>query len=111
MGEILVFQMTRKIDLIKNFENISNHFPNRVLKLEGYLYKKNSKEFLEIIIYKGFSSSTTHQIEIDLEKKVINFEHQFTQFKLYGGPLNIGSEELIRETKNSLFFLDEKNWN
>ena len=111
MEEILVFQMNKKIDLIKKLENISTHFPNRVLKLKGYLYRQNSKEILEIIIYKGFSSSTTHQIEIDLEKKVINFEYQFTQFKLYIGPLNIGSEELIKETKNSLFFLDEKNWN
>ena len=79
-------------------------------RAKGYLLKGNSKENLEIIIYKGFSSSTTHQIEVDLEKKVIDFDHHFTNFKLYRAPLSIGSEEIIRERKNSLFFLDKKNW-
>ena len=59
-----------KIDLISNYEKISNTLPNRLLKLQGYLLKEHSKEFLEIIIYRGFSSSTTHQIEIDSEKKL-----------------------------------------
>ena len=50
-----------EIDLIKNLENISLMLPNRLLKLQGYLLRKDSKEFLEIIIYKGFSrSKTTH---------------------------------------------------
>ena len=59
-----------EIDLIKNLEHISLMIPNRLLKLQGYLLRKDSKEFLEIIIYKGFSSSTTHQTEIDSEKKL-----------------------------------------
>ena len=97
-------------DLIKNLEKISFIFPNRLLKLEGYLLRENSKEFLEIIIYKGFSSSTTHQIEIDLEKKVIKFDHFFTKFVLCRAPLTQGLEDIIRENNNSLFFLNRKNW-
>ena len=69
-----------EIDLIKNLEHISFMIPNRLLKLQGYLFREDAKEFLEIIIYKGFSSSTTHKIEIDLEKKVIKFDHFFTKF-------------------------------
>ena len=42
--------------------------PNRLLKPQGYLFREDSKEFLEIIIYKGFSSSRTHQTEIDSKK-------------------------------------------
>ena len=61
-----------EIDLIKNLEHISLMIPNRLLKLQGYLLRKDSKEFLEIIIYKGFSSSTTHQTEIDSGKKLLN---------------------------------------
>ena len=57
-----------EIDLIKNLEYISLMIPNRLLKLQGYLLRKDSKEFLEIIIYKGFSSSSTHQTAIDSEK-------------------------------------------
>ena len=43
--------------------------PNRILKLEGYIFKDNQKEKLEIIIFKGFGSSTTHSIQIDSEKR------------------------------------------
>ena len=72
--------------------------------------KGDSKVFLEIIIYKGFSSSTTHQTEIDSEKKVIKFDHFFTNFILCRAPLINGREEIIRENANSLFFLNQENW-
>ena len=100
-----------KIDLIRNLEKISFLNPNRLLKLEGYLLRENSKEFLEIIIYRGFSSSTTHQIEINLEKKVIEFDHFFTKFTLFKAPLTKNSEVIIRENTNSYFFLKQRNWN
>ena len=99
-----------EIDLIRNLEKISFMIPNRLLKLQGYLLRKNSKEFLEIIIYKGFSSSTTHQIEIDSEKEVIELDHFFTKFTLYRAPLIKGAEVIIRENANSLFFLKQRNW-
>ena len=99
-----------KIDLISNLEKISFMIPNRLLKLQGYLLRDHSKEFLEIIIYRGFSSSTTHQIEIDSEKKVIEFDYFFTKFILYEAPLIKGSEVIIRENTNSLFFLNQRNW-
>ena len=99
-----------KIDLISNLEKISFMIPNRLLKLQGYLLRDHSKEFLEIIIYRGFSSSTTHQIEIDSEKKVIEFDYFFTKFILYEAPLIRGSEVIIRENNNSLFFLNHRNW-
>jgi len=99
-----------KVDLIKNFEKISSKIPNRILKLEGYIFKENDKEQLEIIIFKGFSSSTTHPIEIDLEKKVIEFEHYFYNFILYKAPLKKNINNFIKENQSSLFFLNEKNW-
>ena len=58
-----------KIDLIRILEKINFRIPNRLLRLQGYLFRKNQKEFLEIIILKGFSSSTTNQIEIHSERK------------------------------------------
>ena len=100
----------KEIDLLNSLEIISSNIPNRLLKLKGYLRKKYGKEQLEVIIYKGFSSSTTHPIEINLEKKVIEFGHYFTNFKLYKGPLSQNSEGFIRENKDPRFFLNEKNW-
>jgi len=99
-----------EIDLIINLEKISFMIPNRLLKLQGYLLKEDLKEYLEIIIYKGFSSSTTHQIEIDSEKKVIEFDCCFNKFILYKAPITKDSEKIIRENENSSFFLNKKNW-
>ena len=62
MGETLASQKMAKIDLINSLEKISSSIPNRILKVEGYILKENEKEHLEIIIFKGFSSSTTHPI-------------------------------------------------
>ena len=103
-------QKMAKIDLINSLEKISSQIPNRVLKLEGFLLKKNQKEELEIIIFRGYSSSTTHPIEIDLEKKVIALTYIITNFKLYKAPLTETEENFIRENQNSVFFLNQKNW-
>ena len=110
MEETLAFLKMEEIDLINCLEKISSETPNRVLKLEGYIHKKNQKEKLEIIIFKGFSSSTTHPIEIDLEEKVISFDYILTNFKLYKAPLTETEDNFIRENHDSVFFLNQKNW-
>ena len=110
MEETLASPKMAEIDLINNLEKISSKIPNRILKIEGVILKENHKEELEILIFKGFSSSTTHPIEIDLEKKVIEFRYVITKFKLYKAPLTEIENNLIRENQNSVFFLNQKNW-
>ena len=110
MEETLASRTMAEIDLIKNLEKISSEIPNRILKIQGYILKKNHKEQLEIIIFKGFSSSTTHPIEIDLEKKVIEFSYILINFKLYKAPLKKTKDNFIRENQNSAFFLNNRNW-
>ena len=110
MEETLASLKMSEIDLINSLEKISARIPNRILKLEGYILRNNQNEKLEIIIFKGFSSSTTHPIEIDLEKKVIEFSYIILNFKLYEAPLNEVKDNFIRENKNSTFFLNQKNW-
>ena len=110
MEETLHSPKVEDIDLVKNLEKISSLISNRVLKLEGFILKENHKEDLEIIIFKGFSSSTTHPIEIDLEKKFIEFRYILTKFKLYKAPLKETKDNFIRESKKSVFFLNQKNW-
>ena len=110
MEETLVFRTMAAIDLIKNLEKISSEIPNRILKIQGYIFKDNHKEQLEMIIFKGFSSSTTHPIEVDLEKKVIEFSFILTNFKLFKAPLKKTKDNFIRENQNSDFFLNNKNW-
>jgi len=110
MEETLASQKMAKIDLIKSLEKISSEIPDRILKLEGFILKENHKEQLEILIFKGFSSSTTHPIEIDLDKKVIEFRYILTNFKLYQAPLMTSKDNFIRENQNLVFFLNQKNW-
>ena len=110
MEETLHSQKMEDIDLLNNLEKISSLIPNRVLKVAGFILKENHKEDLEIIIFKGFSSSTTHPIEIDLEKKVIEFRYILTNFKLFKAPLKGNKDNLIRENQNAAFFLNGQNW-
>jgi len=109
MEETLASQKMAKIDLINNLEKISSEIPNRILKLEGFLLKENQKEQLEILIFRGYSSSTTHPIEID-SKKVITLSYTISNFKLYKAPLTGSEENFIRENQKSVFFLNQKNW-
>jgi len=110
MEETPASQKMAKIDLINSLEKISSEIPNRILKLEGFLLKENQKEQLEIIIFRGYSSSTTHPIEVDLEKKVIEVRYVITNFKLYKAPLTELEDNFIRENQNSVFFLNQNNW-
>ena len=110
MEETLPSPKMADIDILNKLEKISSLIPNRILKVEGYVLQENHKEHLEIIIFKGFSSSTTHPIEIDLEKKVIEFRYILTNFKLFEAPLMTSKDNFIRENQNSIFFLNQKNW-
>ena len=110
MEETLTFQKMAKIDLINSLEKISCEIPHRILKLEGFILKENQKEQLEILIFRGYSSSTTHPIEIDLKEKVITFNCVLTNFKLYKSPLTETEDNFIRENQNPVFFLNQKNW-
>ena len=110
MEETPTSQKMAKIDLINNLEKISSNIPNRILKVEGFILKEDQKEQLEILIFRGYSSSTTHPIEIDSEKKVIALTYIIKNFKLYKAPLTENEENFIRENQNSVFFLNQKNW-
>ena len=110
MEETLASQKMAEIDLINNLEKISCEIPNRILKLEGFILKDKYKEKLEILIFKGFSSSTTHPIEIDLEKKVIELPYEISNFKLYEAPFTENKNNFIRENQDIFFFLNKKNW-
>ena len=110
MEETLASQKMAKIDLISSLEKIRSEITNRILKLEGFILKENQKEQLEIIIFRGYSSSTTHPIEIDSEKKVITLSHIIKNFKLYKAPLTETEENFIRDNRDPVFFLNQKNW-
>ena len=110
MGETLASPNMEEINLINSLEIISSKIPNRILKIEGYILKQKGKEQLEIIIFKGISSSTTHPIELDLEKNVLEIDFKLTNFRLYQSPLTETQNNFLREHSNSHFFLNQTNW-
>jgi len=110
MEETLASPKMSEIDLINNLEKISSKIPDRILKLMSFILKEKQKERLEILNFRGYSSSTTHPNEIDSEKKVIAFTYKIINFKLYKAPLTETEENFIRENRDSVFFLNQKNW-
>ena len=96
------------INLIKKLEKISAKFPNRVLRIKGTFI--DNKEYIEIIIFKGFSSSTTHKIEHDLEKNVISKDFIFTKCELLKSPISQSEDCIIKTSKDIRNFLDNNFW-
>tara|TARA_B100000925_G_C21832525_1_gene397801 strand:- start:93 stop:395 length:303 start_codon:yes stop_codon:yes gene_type:complete len=96
------------INLIKKLETISAKFPNRVLRIKGTFI--DNKEYIEIIIFKGFSSSTTHKIEHDLEKNVISKDFIFTKCELLKSPISQSDDCIIKTSKDIRNFLDNNFW-
>jgi len=99
-----------KINLIRDLEKISSNFPNLILKIKGYVLEKKNKDFLEIIIYKGFSSSTTHKIDIDADKNILNLKCFFTSYELCEAPLSEINNKFLKETKSFKEISNENFW-
>ena len=96
------------INLVKELEIISSKIPNRVLRLEGIFIE--NKDFIEILIFKGFSSSTTHKIEHDLEKNIIDKDFFFTKCELLKAPLGESKNCIIKTSEDIKNFLDSNFW-
>ena len=97
------------INLIKKLEIISSRFSNRILRLEGIFI--HNKEFIEVIIFNGFSSSTTHKIEHDLEKNIFDKDFIFTKCELLRAPLGESENFPIKTSEDIKNFLDKNFWN
>ena len=87
MEETLASRTMAEIDLIKNLEKISSEITYRILKIQGLFSMKITKKNQKKLFSKGSVAQPLHPIEIELEKKVIEFTYIFTNFKLYKAPL------------------------
>ena len=109
MGEIPLSQVMMNFKLISDLEAISLSHPNRILKIIGFIQKFQKNEYLEIIIYKGFSSSTTHEIETDPEKIVLKENCFFVNCQLLIAPIS-HKNNIIKEEKDLKAFLNHDYW-
>ena len=77
--------------LVRAIEERSRNHPDRVVRLLGLV----GDEPLEVLIFRGFSSSTTHPTAFDPDTSVLPQGTRLDQADLLQGPLNPSSEVLL----------------
>ncbi len=75
--------------LLAVLEGLSRERPDRVLRLEGHL---PGGELFELLIYRGFSSSTTHPTAFDPDQPALAAGSEIARATLLEGPLKPGNE-------------------
>jgi len=91
---------------IERLELCSRSRPDRVLRLSGRL----EGEPYELLIYRGFSSSTTHPTAFDPDHPVLLAGTQIEGAELLRGPLNPASEERLAGPAPLEHFFDPAHW-
>ena len=91
-------------------EQVSLNIPDRILKVKGYVHNGDDKQYLEIIIFKGFSSSTTHPIDPDHEKDIIDKNYSLTKCQLLKAPINEKNNKVLKEVDKIELFLNIDYW-
>ena len=86
--------------LLPALEAISRDRPDRVLRLRGVVRSAvdvdlDVGEALEVLIFRGFSSCTTHPTDFDPDQSVLPEGAELETAELLRGPLNPQREELL----------------
>ena len=82
--------------LLPALEAISRDRPNRVLRLRGTVQSpEGAEEALEVLIFRGFSSCTTHPTDFDPDQSVLPDGAALETAELLRGPLNPQQEERL----------------
>ena len=82
--------------LLPALEALSRDRPDRVLRLRGAVkFAKGAEEALEVLIFRGFSSCTTHPTDFDPDRTVLPDGAVIQTAELLRGPLNPQREERL----------------
>ncbi|MFZ9228288.1 MAG: hypothetical protein ACO23C_07940 [Prochlorococcaceae cyanobacterium] len=98
---------------LARLEAISREQPTRVLRVRGTLAAGDAgaeREPFELLIYRGFSSSTTHPTEIDPDRPVLPAGVALSGAELLAAPLNPAAEQLLAGPAAVETFLDPQRW-
>tara|TARA_B100000700_G_C14725697_1_gene705914 strand:+ start:288 stop:635 length:348 start_codon:yes stop_codon:yes gene_type:complete len=84
--------------LITKLELISLQRTDLLFRLKGIIKNKiKDTEYLEILIYKGFSSCTTHPTSYEVNEQVLPTNGVIKSVDILKGPLNVKKEEVLIE--------------
>jgi hypothetical protein len=101
------------VDLLLALETISRGHPNRVLQLLGTVPSLEDPAQLdpfELVIYRGFSSSTTHPTAFDPDEVVLPQGVVLTAAQLLQGPLNPAHAIVLLGPEPVATFLSPERW-
>ena len=94
------------IDLVQQLEERSRQEPDRVVRLTGNV----DGEPFELLIFRGFSSSTTHPTAFDPDASVLPPETRPEQVELLQGPLNPSNAVVLAGPMSPADLLVQTNW-
>ena len=99
--------------LLPGLEAISRERPDRVLRLKGTVPAEDDhslREPCELLIYRGFSSSTTHPTAFDPDQSVLPEGVELSAAELLAGPLNPVAEQRLAGPCAVEIFLQPDAW-
>lgn len=105
--------------LLTALEELSRARPDRVLRLRGQLpvgadgepdAHGDALEPFELLIFRGFSSSTTHPTAFDPDRPALPEGSVVEAAELLEGPLSPGAERLVAGPGPVRLFLDPDGW-
>lgn len=91
---------------LSQLEAFSSQRPDRVLRLAGLL----AGEPLELLIFRGFSSSTTHPTAFDPDQSALPDGALIQTASLLVGPLNPAAEQVLAGPSDPDVFLKPAAW-
>jgi len=98
--------MTVDADLVQALEERTRHHPDRVVRLRGLV----DGELFELLIFRGFSSSTTHPTSFDPDASVLPEATLLNQAELLQGPLSPVKEIVLVGPLEPVELLNEDHW-
>lgn len=97
--------------LLADLEPLSRERPDRVLRLRGELVLPAAEpEPYELVLFRGFSSSTTHPTSFDPDQPVLPAGVRITSAELLRAPLNPAAEERLAGPVDPELFRDPQAW-
>lgn len=94
------------IELVQQLEERSRLEPDRVVRLRGSV----DGEPFELLIFRGFSSSTTHPTAFDPDASVLPPKTRLEQAELLQGPLNPSDAVVLAGPMAPADLLVQANW-
>ena len=94
------------VDLVQELEERTRLSADRVVRLHGSV----GDEPFELLIYRGFSSSTTHPTAFDPDASVLPEDTRLEWAELLQGPLNPAGERRLAGPLNPQDLLTQANW-